>query len=108
MPRTKSNKPKRNPWTDPSPYGTYQGESGNPEMWKSAFEYATFSREKSLGILINTTQTLYEILQVPSDCSIEQIKTGYRKLAMIHHPDKGGDRAIFEKITAAYSILINL
>ena len=30
----------RNIWKDPSPYGTYEGERGNPEQWKSSFKFA--------------------------------------------------------------------
>jgi DnaJ-domain-containing protein 1 len=97
---------KHNVWTDPSPYGTYEGEKGSPNSWKTAFEYATYSREKALGILINCNETPREILGVGLTATAEEIKKMYRKLALINHPDKGGNRDDFEKIHAAYSILI--
>jgi|SRR5271157_6514337 len=104
--RTKSNKPKRNPWTDPSPYGTYKGTPGSPETWRATFEYAAYSREKALDILKTVIETPFSILGIPEGTlDIDVIKTAYRKLALLHHPDKGGDRVMFEKITAAYSIL---
>ena len=36
------------------------------------------------------------------DSSAGQIKKAYYKLAMAHHPDKGGDTAEFQKIGDAY------
>jgi DnaJ family protein A protein 2 len=35
----------------------------------------------------------------------EEVKTAYRKLAMKHHPDKGGNKDQFQKIQEAYSVL---
>lgn len=105
MPRTKTSGPKRNIWKDPSPYGTYEGLSGNPDAWKAAFEFAFYSRDKALGILKNILETPYQILGVSKDATQEIIQSAYRKLAMLHHPDKGGDRVEFEKVTAAYSLL---
>ncbi|CAE8720516.1 unnamed protein product, partial [Polarella glacialis] len=34
-----------------------------------------------------------------------EIRAAYRKLAMIHHPDKGGDKEEFQKIQGAYETL---
>lgn len=47
----------------------------------------------------------YDILGVPRDASQEEIKKAFRKLAMQHHPDKGGDPKEFQKISEAYETL---
>jgi len=47
----------------------------------------------------------YAILSVPRNATLGEIKSSYRKLALRHHPDKGGDEAVFKIISAAYEIL---
>ncbi len=47
----------------------------------------------------------YNTLGVPRDADHDTIKKAYRKLAMEHHPDKGGDISKFQEITAAYETL---
>ena len=47
----------------------------------------------------------YDTLGVSTNASDAEIKKAYRKLAMQHHPDKGGDQAKFKEITSAYEVL---
>lgn len=47
----------------------------------------------------------YSTLGVSKNATPDEIKKAYRKLANIHHPDKGGDNAAFQKLQEAYSTL---
>ncbi|EAN33944.1 Chaperone protein dnaJ 3 [Theileria parva strain Muguga] len=51
------------------------------------------------------TEKLYKLLDLSKDCSESEIKKAYRKLAIKHHPDKGGDPEKFKEISKAYEIL---
>lgn len=53
---------------------------------------------------VDTTK-LYETLGVEKTADEKEIKKAYRKLAVKHHPDKGGDEHKFKEINAAYEIL---
>lgn len=47
----------------------------------------------------------YEILQIEPGSSAAHIKSAYRKLSLIHHPDKEtGDEKAFMKLTKAYQV----
>ncbi|KAL7487823.1 hypothetical protein ACHAW6_013438 [Cyclotella cf. meneghiniana] len=53
---------------------------------------------------VDTTK-LYETLGVDKNADDKEIKKAYRKLAVKHHPDKGGDEHKFKEISAAYEVL---
>lgn len=50
-------------------------------------------------------KTIYEILEVGVKATGEEIKKGYRKMALKYHPDKGGDAKLFQALSIAHSIL---
>ena len=45
------------------------------------------------------TEKYYKLLEVEKSASMDQIKKSFRKLALKHHPDKGGDP---EKVISQY------
>lgn len=51
----------------------------------------------------------YKMLGVPENASAEEIKKGYRKMAMKYHPDRNAGSAvageIFKKVQGAYDVL---
>mmetsp|Transcript_11562 Transcript_11562/g.26465 ORF Transcript_11562/g.26465 Transcript_11562/m.26465 type:complete len:424 (-) Transcript_11562:573-1844(-) len=49
--------------------------------------------------------SLYKVLGLEPNASDSEIKKAYKKMAIKHHPDKGGDEATFKEITRAYEIL---
>jgi len=47
----------------------------------------------------------YSILGIKENADQEEIKKAYKKLAMKHHPDRGGDTKLFQSISQAYDVL---
>lgn len=47
----------------------------------------------------------FKTLQLKYPCTWDQIKTQYRRLAMQHHPDRGGSKTELQKINDAYAKL---
>jgi curved DNA-binding protein len=47
----------------------------------------------------------YTILGVAKNATADEIKRAFKKKAMEHHPDRGGDEETFKKINEAYAIL---
>jgi len=51
------------------------------------------------------SKNYYDILGVKKDATQDEIKKAYRKMAIEHHPDKGGDENKFKEAAEAYEIL---
>ena len=51
------------------------------------------------------SSSAYEILQVPETATQREIKNAYKRLALLHHPDKGGEVENFRNIASAYDNL---
>ena len=47
----------------------------------------------------------YEVLGVGKTASADEIKKAFRKAAIEHHPDRGGDEAKFKEVNEAYEVL---
>ena len=48
---------------------------------------------------VDTTK-LYETLEIEKTADAKAIKKAYRKMAIKHHPDKGGDEHHFKEVNA--------
>jgi DnaJ family protein A protein 2 len=53
------------------------------------------------------SQNYYYLLGIDTNASLEDIRKAYKKLAIKHHPDKGGDIERFREIGNAYETLSN-
>lgn len=51
--------------------------------------------------------THYDTLEIKKDASEVEIRKAFKKLALKHHPDRGGDTEKFQEIQKAYDTLID-
>ena len=89
-------------WNTPPNYGTYEGERGNPEQWRSFFDTAW---NKDTASEIIKDESPWGILGIEADASKAEIKKAFKTMMKTHHPDKGGDTEYAKKIIAAYVFL---
>jgi molecular chaperone DnaJ len=47
----------------------------------------------------------YDVLGVKKDASADEIKKSFRRAAVEHHPDRGGDETKFKELNEAYEVL---
>ena len=49
-----------------------------------------------------TASSSYEVLELPADATLDQVKAAYRRLAPRVHPDHGGSLELFRQLLEAY------
>lgn len=55
--------------------------------------------------LINPQKNYYGVLQVSRKSTQEEIKKAYKRLCLIHHPDRGGDPEKMKDLNEAFEVL---
>jgi bifunctional non-homologous end joining protein LigD len=100
---------KKSIWTDnTSRYGTYEGPRGTPESSRAAFDaaFANSTTVKSIA-LQGIREHAFTIFNLPPSASEDDIKREFRrKIKIIGHPDRGGDRTAYENCVQAYQLLM--
>lgn len=72
----------------------------NPDQ---SYSYHQKSSETPKPYVEPTKKSWRKVLGVTSlDTPLEEVKKKYKRLASIHHPDKGGDEEMFKEIKQAY------
>ena len=105
MARTKSNKPKKGFCEGYKTYDPTTEGYGDATQWKEAFNQR-MGYDEAVNVL--GADSAYSILGILANASFNEIKTAYRKMAMIWHPDRnpGKDTTeMMQKIIAAYTFL---
>ena len=89
-------------------YDTSEG-FGNSAEWRKVFGERMGRKEAEEVLSSSSLSSPYDILGVKFGASADEIKKAYRKLIMIHHPDKNNQseesHLMTKKILAAYTIL---
>ncbi len=55
----------------------------------------------SAGVLARR-DGMFSVLGLCPDATLRDVRRAYRRLALVHHPDRGGDAARFREITDAF------
>lgn len=89
--------------------GVFFAAMASPALSSEFFSHSSgsnpFFRSQGSGGATTDSKEYYKTLGVQPDASDAEIKRAYRKLAVKHHPDKGGNEARFKKISEAYETL---
>lgn len=56
----------------------------------------------------DTFSIWWTVLNVSPNATVEEIKQAYKKLSLTHHPDVGGDREKWERLSKAYQEALKL
>lgn len=72
-------------WSGKSPYGTYTGPRGSADQWRAAFRevISPEEAEKIVG-----SDSPWAILGIPVGSAFDVIKSAWRKMALLYHPDR--------------------
>ena len=79
------------------------------DLYRRAAEILRERAEREMQALFECHRPLawaQETLGLGADCAEAEVKSAFRRLAMQHHPDKGGDGETFKELIAARDLLL--
>jgi len=62
--------------------------------------------QKQMKLFEDSQINPYKLLELPQNYTMDQLKSAYRKKAILTHPDKGGNPKLFDETTKAYFSLL--
>lgn len=73
----------------------------------SVITYNKFKKKKKTRrhIMPNNKDSFYTLLGINRNADQKAIRKAYKKAALKHHPDRGGNEEIFKKVSQAYEVL---
>lgn len=83
----------------------YNNQNYNNQNYYNAFNNC-FNKSKNQKNTISLLKSHFDKLGIEMTKDISIIKSQYRKLCLIHHPDKGGDKNMFISITESYNYIL--
>ena len=93
-------------WVKDYRYGRNTGARGNPNSWRSAFKEVMDPDEAKQFL---DDDSPWVILEIPVGSAFDVIKSAFRRLINIYHPDKWGNtkeaNEKAKKIIAAWTLL---
>lgn len=85
---------KKKEWERRRAQREWENEQFNDFFWGQNFYSFLFSQVKSAKPI-----QCFEVLGLPESANESEVKTAYRRLSILHHPDKGGKQDKFIEIT---------
>ena len=93
---------KKKEWEHRKAQRDWEDEQFNDFFWGQNFYSFLFSHEKSQKPI-----DCFKTLELPETANELEIKTAYKRLSNIHHPDKGGKQDKFIEITESKNKCLN-
>jgi len=78
------------------------GVSRKSQGWWGPTYFATEAAALASMTKARAVSRCFAALGLTNDCTLAEVRRTYRRLALIHHPDKGGDAVTFRELHAHY------